>query len=226
MPLLYPPKQATYKNRQEKSKYVYEKYQPLFQGSILDVGADECFLKDYLAPEQVYKGVGLGGSPDIEFNLESGPLPFESNSFDTVMCLDVLEHLENIHAAFDELCRVSRKSVIISLPNGWYQVWNALNGRVYQEDQPLAHYGLPLERQQDRHKWFFNYEEAVNFVRYKAMKNNMKIIQIDWQGGQEEKKWKKRLFRRLLLGEKHNHLNLFASTIWFVLEKQTAQPEN
>lgn len=219
MSLTYKPHQQSYNNRQEKSQYVYEKYQPLLQDSILDVGADQCFLKDFLKPGQQYTGIGIGGAPDIEFNLESGPLPFESDSFDTVMCLDVLEHLENIHAAFDELCRVSRKHVIIALPNPWYQVWNAIHGRIYTPEQPMVHYGLPLERQEDRHKWFFNHEEAVNFVRYRAAKNKMTVIQLDWQGGQEEKKWKKRLFRRLLLGKRHNPLNLFASTLWVVLQK-------
>lgn len=219
MSLVYTPKITNYKTRAEKSNYVFEKYKPLLQGKILDVGADQCYLKDLLTAGQQYVDIGLGGSPDIEFDLESGPLPFEDGSFDTVLCLDVLEHLENTHEAFDDLCRITSKNLIISLPNPWYQVWNAMQGKIYKEDQPIVHYGLPLERQDDRHKWFFNHEEAVNFVRYKALKNNMKIVQIDWQGGQEERKWKRRLLRRMLLGKYHNPLNLFAGTLWVVMEK-------
>ncbi len=52
-------------------------------------------------------------------------LPYEDKSFDTVICLEVLEHLEDPEKALSELARVSRKHVIISTPNE--PIWRILN---------------------------------------------------------------------------------------------------
>ncbi len=43
-------------------------------------------------------------------------LPFRDNSFDVVACSQLLEHLKNWHFALKELLRVSKKSVIITVP--------------------------------------------------------------------------------------------------------------
>lgn len=52
-------------------------------------------------------------------------LPFTDGAFDTVMCLEVLEHLTNPEAAFRELLRVSRRGVVLSVP--WEPVWRLGN---------------------------------------------------------------------------------------------------
>jgi len=52
-------------------------------------------------------------------------IPYESKSFDGVICLEVLEHLENVDLALKELCRVARKKVIVSVPNE--PLWCTLN---------------------------------------------------------------------------------------------------
>jgi SAM-dependent methyltransferase len=44
-------------------------------------------------------------------------LPFSDSIFDLVVSLEVLEHLEEPFAALDELCRVSREWLILSVPN-------------------------------------------------------------------------------------------------------------
>lgn len=43
-------------------------------------------------------------------------LDFETNSFDTVLSLEVLEHLEDPEKALKELTRISRKRIIITVP--------------------------------------------------------------------------------------------------------------
>ena len=45
-------------------------------------------------------------------------LPFKDKSYDMVSCLQVLEHLPDSQACIDDLCRVTRKVVIIQVPNG------------------------------------------------------------------------------------------------------------
>ena len=117
-----------YTSREDKPEYVWRKYQELLRGRILDVGADECGLRQFLPEGTEYIGIGLGGSVDLEINLEKEKLPYANNSFDCVLCLDVLEHIDNIHEVFDELCRVTRKYLIISLPNPWASFENMLRG--------------------------------------------------------------------------------------------------
>lgn len=65
-------------------------------------------------------------SPDIRVSQESiYALNRESCSFDLILCLEVLEHLENPRAALAELGRVSRKYAIVSVPRE--PIWRMLN---------------------------------------------------------------------------------------------------
>lgn len=52
-------------------------------------------------------------------------LEFTSNSFDLVLCTEVLEHLERPHDALKELHRVSRKYCLITVPDE--PLWRILN---------------------------------------------------------------------------------------------------
>jgi 2-polyprenyl-3-methyl-5-hydroxy-6-metoxy-1,4-benzoquinol methylase len=47
----------------------------------------------------------------------SKPLPFRDRSFDTTICLDVLEHVEDDSTAIRELARVTRKRLVIAVPH-------------------------------------------------------------------------------------------------------------
>ena len=65
-------------------------------------------------------------NPDIEFIRESVyELSHADNSFDAVIMLEVLEHLNDPAAALAELHRVSRSVVMISTPRE--PLWRALN---------------------------------------------------------------------------------------------------
>jgi SAM-dependent methyltransferase len=220
-----------YTDRITKARYVALKYQPILTGALLDVGADECHIKSHLAPDVRYHGIDLGGSPDQQFDLESGPLPFPDASFDCVLCLDVLEHLENIHAVFDDLCRVTRRYVIVSLPNPWTALVAYLERTPYRPDRNLKFYGLPLAREPDRHKWFFSASEARSFVIYRAKKNGMTVIQHDTEGSgsiglpqggswrTRVRRWQLVRARKLLFRADVNWPDLYEGTLWWVLRK-------
>jgi len=91
---------------------------------ILDVG---CFSGEYVfyLNKKGYDAYGC----DIKENLswkkniskfQIGSLyslPYNNKSFDTILVFEVLEHLEALRIALRELKRVSRKNVIISVPN-------------------------------------------------------------------------------------------------------------
>ena len=135
-----------YTDRETKQKWVSEKYKPILKGKILDVGADEGYIQKYL-PHDVIIQVLTWGNPDIvQIDLENEVLPFNNNEFDCVMCLDVLEHLENIHACFDELCRVSVEWIIISLPNPYNDLLNYFrSGKYMNREKNMKFYGLSKE---------------------------------------------------------------------------------
>jgi ubiquinone/menaquinone biosynthesis C-methylase UbiE len=58
----------------------------------------------------------------------------DDNSFDCLLLLEVLEHLNNYEKALDELFRVSTKYVIISVPNEpLWSFLNLLRGKYIQE---------------------------------------------------------------------------------------------
>jgi len=214
-----------YTGRPTKAEYVADKYRAILSGKILDVGADNCYLRDLL-PGAQYTGIGIGGKPDIEVNLETQTIPFPDNSFDCVLCLDVLEHVDNTHKVFDELCRVTRKYVIISLPNPYRDFLAMLTGPEKDKAVNFKYYGLPTERPDDRHKWFFSNSDADLFIRSKAAANNMKIVQIDSEGQDGPKSFKSFLKRSALnvaaIGLSVRATDLYYKTHWSVLEKSPA----
>ena len=57
-------------------------------------------------------------------------LPFARASFDAVVCLEVLEHLDDPTAAVEELLRVARRAVVLSVPyEPWFRLGNLLRGK-------------------------------------------------------------------------------------------------
>jgi hypothetical protein len=222
-----------YTDRETKAKFVFEKYKEILKGHILDVGADDLHLKQYLPEGSDYKGIGFGNHPELKvIDLEKEKIPFENNTFDCVLCLDVLEHLENIHEVFDELCRVSKKWIIISLPNPYNGIQNYFTkGNYMGRDKHIKFYGLPKEREADRHKWFFAASEARDFIQYKAEKNQLSIIDLFIEGEKSlglpqgnDRKTKKSIkkimeARQLLFIEGFNFSDLFQGTHWWVLKK-------
>lgn len=210
-----------YTRREDKPEYVWRKYGETLQGEILDVGADQCGIKKFLPPGTKYTGIGLGGSVDVEIDLEKGKLPYEDNSFDCVLCLDTLEHLDNLHEAFDELCRITRKYLIISLPNPWASFMGMLRGGYYKHTGlPMKFYNLPTDSPEDRHKWFYGVHEAEKFIRERGRRNGMEILQLDRENASPN--LKRRLYRMVLKLIVHKDVNvdsLWSGNVWAVLVK-------
>src|SRR3990167_9585086 len=109
---------------------VVKTIRPLNIDSVLDVGCGEGFTLARLKKEKIgksFEGIdNLDESIEIAKKIHPGldikkgdiyKLPYKSNSFDLVVCTEVLEHLENPRKAYRELIRVSRKYVLLSVPN-------------------------------------------------------------------------------------------------------------
>ena len=69
--------------------------------------------------------------PQVEVARESVyELPFDDRSFDLVLCLEVLEHLDDPEAALAELGRVSAGAVVVSVPHEpWFRAGSLLRGK-------------------------------------------------------------------------------------------------
>lgn len=165
-----------YTDRVSKARYIADKYAPILTASVLDIGCDRRLLRDHLPAAVRYVGVDASPGADVVLNLDRDELPFQDASFDTVIAADVLEHLERLHAVFDRLCAIARRHVVIALPN---PLRNLVLELSRGSKGPLKYYGLPVEEPRDRHRWFFGFEEAAEFLRLRGQRNGMTIEQID-----------------------------------------------
>jgi len=183
------------------------------KGKVLDVGCDKAVLKG-LVNDIKYTGIDIGGTPDIDIDLdEIGKLPFEDNSFDCVVCSDVLEHLENLHYILTELVRVASNNIVISLPNNWTNARRSIE----KGKGSIAHYGLPLEKPGDRHRWFFSMNEAISFLEGQAERMTLKISEIVIN--EKPRNPVIRGIRHLRHPIAMSYLNRYAHTVWFVYSK-------
>ena len=196
--------------RQDRMRYLARTFGPRIHGSVLDVGCDVRTLSTLL-PTVNYFGIDLGGTPDLSIDLDATPrLPFEDKSFDTVICSEVLEHLDCLHRTFDELVRVCGQQLVISLPNCWAAARKPLRtgrGRI-------GHYGLPSDKPADRHKWFFSLTEARAFAHSRAISHGLHIE--DFRINEKPRSPIIRTARRFSHPRQDSYDNLYAHTLWIV----------
>ena len=205
---------ASFQNRLVRSEYTANRFKRLLVGKILDVGCDKAVLRKLL-PNVDYTGVDLAGDPDIRLNLEDiSKLPFNDGTFDCVVCTDVLEHLDNLHHIFGELVRVTKKHLIISLPNNWVKARSS----IAKGKGAFGPYGLPIDSPQDRHKWFFNLSEATDFMKEQEKKYSISTLEL--YAIEKPRPLLVRAFRRLLYPSQERYLNRYAHTLWAVFEKK------
>ncbi len=117
---------------------IYKELKPLKIATVLDVGCGEGFTLKKLKEKKIgkiFKGVDLekeaiklGKRENPNLDLSIGDiynLKFKDNSFDLVISTEVLEHLEKPGIALKELKRVSKKYILLSVPNEpWFWLFN------------------------------------------------------------------------------------------------------
>lgn len=111
---------------------------PLNLQKVLDAGCGEGFTLQNLYELKIGNilegidfskdAVRIGKKQYPHLNLRVGDiynLPFKENSFDLVICTEVLEHLENPVQAISELKRVTSKYILFTVPNEpWWMLFN------------------------------------------------------------------------------------------------------
>lgn len=146
-------------------------------GTVLDLGSGDglllSLLKDKgiegkgldLSEEGVTKANNKGLRTQV-FDFGNRPLPFSDNFFDTVIMLDILEHLYDPLSVLKEAQRVSKNQIIVGVPN-----FSSLPARI----QTLL--GKVPENNQPKkgHVYWFN--KTVLFEMFK--KADIQIERID-----------------------------------------------
>jgi SAM-dependent methyltransferase len=214
--------ESPFSTREERSKYAYERFKKYYGKNVLELGGYRGALGKFLNGE--YTNIDIDKSANIVLNLDKiDRLPFKDKSFGTVVATDVLEHLEQIHLIFDEMCRCAKKNIIISLPNQF----NCFQSRTSKGFGYLnRHLGLPIEIPSDRHRWFFSYVEANEFIKKRGAKNNFKIELCEPHIIRPKPLKNGLRFIRcgvdqLLFGkmDEEDYINCYAWVIWWVLER-------
>ena len=161
---------------QDRARQRYQIIKDFFSNQIgdrvLDVGS-----RDDTAEKFLNKKVALIDKNNTNldsWDWEKDFIPFSDKEFDSVICLDTMEHINDIHRSIADLFRVSKGTVIISLPNCWKKTYK----KFVRGFGSGASYGLPPEKPMDRHKWFFNTEDIDNFIFYNAHKSGFQVSGI------------------------------------------------
>jgi hypothetical protein len=108
----------------ERIKWVAD-HIPVNVSTILDLGAGRCHLSNLLIDRHFQVTSldlvlsSLKKSSGLRVQASSTELPFKSNSFDLVLCAEVIEHMRSRErlATLQEIWRVARHYVLLTVPN-------------------------------------------------------------------------------------------------------------
>lgn len=124
------------------SKFIFDFVKEYALGKrVLDVGCAQGwyikYLKDLGFEVQVCDVEKVIEFDDVPFVQGSATdLPFADNSFDTVLAINIVEHVEDEEKALSELRRVTNKRLLLSVPNS--------------ADDLLQKYNLTFRHQTDK----------------------------------------------------------------------------
>lgn len=95
-----------------------EEYSSHIKGRVLDVGAGSFSRYQDLFKCSEYIKMDAEKSENIDIVGDAENLPFKSQSFESVVCTQVFEHLKNPQKAADEIARVLKKGgvCLLSVP--------------------------------------------------------------------------------------------------------------
>jgi SAM-dependent methyltransferase len=97
------------------------------QGTIIDIGAGESPWKSWLPEFCTYRGLDIRHSTEFAMSqrgdaitlYDGGVMPFDSNSFNGALCVEVLEHAEDPDLLLSEIFRIMKPGAVLLLTVPW-----------------------------------------------------------------------------------------------------------
>lgn len=164
------PLQAPLRAASSKFEFVSSQLRPVAARSaarprLLDVGCRDCDLEPFVSDFADYEGLDLvqnaRGSVRHVLDISRG-MPFADREFDYVVALDVLEHVDHLQGALEELLRITRVQLALLLPNMAHAIhrWRfLLRGHISNK------YDLIYGAGQDRHRWLPVLHQSDRYLR-------------------------------------------------------------
>jgi len=142
--------------------------------SIIDLGSRDKVLKKFIPDNWVYTGVDKF-SEDNDYVLDLNK-DFDTikGNYDFLSALDIVEHLDDPISFIEDCKKRTNKMMFINIPNAAYYSFRLkflFTGSLTEK------FHFSGDSNDDRHRWFTNYDNAINFVNQKL--NNDFTINID-----------------------------------------------
>jgi 2-polyprenyl-3-methyl-5-hydroxy-6-metoxy-1,4-benzoquinol methylase len=139
--------------------------------TLLDVGCRDSRLMAFLRPQVEYAGADLyqndRNTVDYVGDINSVCI---DRTFDCVVALDILEHVDDPFSLFDKLTSLSNRYLVVSLPN----CYDLKHQYLFAFRKTLGgKYEFPVSNPTDRHRWVMNYQEICRFFQAKASEHSM-----------------------------------------------------
>lgn len=211
-----------YIDREDRNRFAAEQLQRTQVKRILNLGGGGArHLQASLSNNEieVYE-IDIQGDCDLKVNLDMLPdLPFQDSSFDVACAFDVLEHLEHFHLLNEEMFRVAKDYVLISLPNSAAEVFYDFLRNRPQKHPDLDRgtfsqfYGLPLRPPTDRHRWWIYFHDIIRFYFYFSQEHDASLE--FWTPRLDIKK---SLFKSIF--GSHIYHSFFCPFVWVKISKQ------
>ncbi len=98
-----------------------ERFLPTFHGRVLDIGAERQPFRPYLPANAAYIALDVVPALGLHVVGNTLALPFAANTFDGIVCTEVLEHVPEPEQALREIARVLRPGgrVYVTVPMTW-----------------------------------------------------------------------------------------------------------
>lgn len=210
-----------YEDREGRNRWASSIVRSFPGNKLLNLGGGgKRHLAKHLGSQWSVHEIDITGDCDTILNLDQiDRLPFEDEFFDTSCAFEVLEHLEQFHLIANEMYRVSKSTVLISLPNAAVEARYIFRNQRCRDDAVMhgvysKFNGLPLVAPEDRHRWWFTFEDIIRYFLYFEAENN---CTVEYYIPQPDPTLTRKLFR-LIVGERI-FLNFFCTNVWVKISK-------